>query len=72
MSDSLRAHGLSPLSVELSRQEYWSVLPFPSLGDIPDPGIKPGSLTLQADCLPSEPPGKLHGDNRLPFIILAK
>jgi len=40
------------------RQEYWSGLPFPSLGDFPDPGIEPGSLALQADTLPSEPPGK--------------
>ena len=42
-----------------SRQEYWSGLPFPSPGDLPDPGIKPGSPSLQADTLPSEPPGKL-------------
>ena len=48
----------APLSVEFSRQEYWSGLPFPSLGDLPDPGIEPGSPTLQADALPSEPPGK--------------
>ena len=41
-----------------SRQEYWSGLPFPSPGDLPDPGIEPGSPTLQADALPSEPPGK--------------
>ena len=39
------------------RQEYWSGLPFPSPGDLPDPGIEPGSPTLQADSLPSEPPG---------------
>ena len=39
---------------EISRQEYWSGLPFPSPGDLPDPGIKPGSLALQADCLPSK------------------
>ena len=45
------------LSMEFSRQEYWSRLPFPSPGDLPDPGIKPGSLALQADALPSEPPG---------------
>ena len=38
-----------------SRQEYWSGLPFPSPGDLPDPGIKPRSLTLQADSLLSEP-----------------
>ena len=41
-----------------SRQEYWSELPFPSPGDLPNPGIEPGSPTLQADALPSEPPGK--------------
>ena len=43
----------------ISRQEYWSGLPFPSPGDLPNPGIKPRSPTLQADTLPSEPPGKL-------------
>ena len=41
-----------------SRQEYWSGLPLPSLGDLPDPGIEPGFPALQADTLPSEPPGK--------------
>ena len=40
-----------------SRQEYWSGLPFPSPGDLPNPGIEPGSPTLQADALTSEPPG---------------
>ena len=40
------------------RQEYWSGLPFPSPGDLPDPGIEPMSPALQADSLPSEPPGK--------------
>ena len=40
-----------------SRQGYWSGLPFPSPEDLPDPGIEPGSPTLQADALPSEPPG---------------
>ena len=49
----------APLSMEFSRQEYWSGLPFPSPGDLPDPGIKPRSPALQADALPSEPPGKL-------------
>ena len=48
----------APLSMELSRQEYWSGLPFPPPGDLPDPGIKPGSPALQADSLPSKPPGK--------------
>ena len=46
------------LSMEFSRQEYWSGMPFPSPGDLPNPGIEPGSPALQADALPSEPPGK--------------
>ena len=46
------------LSMGFSRQEYWSGLPFPSPGDLPDPRIKPRSPALQADALPSEPPGK--------------
>ena len=41
-----------------SRQEYWSGLPFPSPGDLPDPGVEPRSPALQADALPSKPPGK--------------
>ena len=48
----------APLSMDFSRQEYWRGLPFPSLGDLPDPGIKHSSPTLQADSLPSEPLGK--------------
>ena len=48
------------LSLGFSRQEHWSGLPFPSPGDLPDPGIEPGSPALQADALPSEPPGKLY------------
>ena len=51
------AHQASP-SMEFSRHEYWGGLPFPSPGDLPDPGIEPGSPTLQAEALPSEPPGK--------------
>ena len=47
-----------PLSMEFSRQEYWTVLPFPSPGDLPNPEIKPWSPTLQVDSLPSELPGK--------------
>ena len=47
-----------PLSMGFSRQEYWSGLPFPSPGYLPNPGIEPRSSTLQADPLPSEPPGK--------------
>ena len=48
----------APLSMEFSRQEYWSGLPFPYPGDLPEPGIEPRSPSLQADTLPSEPPGK--------------
>ena len=62
MSDSLRPHGQyayqAPPSMGFSRQEYWGGLPFPSPGNLPDPGIIPRFPALQADTLPSEPPGK--------------
>ena len=48
----------APLSMEFSRQEYWNGFPFPSPEDLHNPGIKPGSPALQADSVPSEPPGK--------------
>ena len=48
----------APLSMEFSRQEYWSGYPFPSPGDLPNSGIEPRSPALQADTLLSEPPGK--------------
>ena len=47
----------APPSMEFSRQEYWSGLPFPSPGDLPDPGLEARSPALRADTLPSEPPG---------------
>ena len=47
----------SSLSMGFSRQEHWGGLPFPSPGDIPNPGIEPGSPELQGGSLPSEPPG---------------
>ena len=53
------AHQASP-SMEFSRQEYWSGLPFPSPGDLPDPGIEPRSPALEADALSSELTGKPH------------
>ena len=53
-----------------SRQEYWSGLPFPSPGDLPDPGIKPRSPALQADTLPSEPPGKPIMDVKDSIILI--
>ena len=46
----------APPSMEFSRQEYWSRLPFPSPEDLPDPGIEPRSPELRADALTSEPP----------------
>ena len=49
--------------MEFSRQEYWSGLPFPSPGDLSDPGIKPGSPALQADSLLSGPPRKSYFSN---------
>ena len=48
----------APLFMGFPRQEYWSGLPFPSPGDLPDPGIEPRSPALQMDSLPSELPGK--------------
>ena len=63
LSNSLRPHGLCPPDSSVhggfSGQEYWSGLPFPSLGGLPDPGIEPRLPALQAESLPSEPPGKL-------------
>ena len=57
----------APLSMGFSRQEYWSGLPFPSPGDLPNPGSKPGFPALQADSLPTELQGKSRGS-----ISLAK
>ena len=48
----------APPIMGFSSQEYWNGLPFPSPEDLPEPGVKLGSPTLQADSLPSEPPGK--------------
>ena len=53
----------APRSMGFSRQKSWSGLPFLSPGDLPDPGIKPGSPALQADSLPCEPPGKNENQN---------
>ena len=60
----------APPSVEFSRQEYWSGLPFPSPENLPDLGIKPGSPALQADALPSEPPSNTKNHNICePFLF---
>ena len=62
MSDSFETPGTgtrqAPLSMGFPRQDYWSGLPFPSLGDLPDPGIKPRSPTLVGRFFTTEPPGK--------------
>ena len=60
----------APPSMGFSRQEYWSGFPFPSPGDLPDPGIKPRSPALWADALPSEPPGKLTGSFYMLHVAL--
>ena len=52
----------APPSMGFSRQEYWSELPFPSPGDLPDSGTEPRSPAMQADSLPSEPPGSTTCD----------
>ena len=57
----------APPSMGFSRQECWSGLPFPFPGDLPDPRIESGSPALQADALPSEPPGG-HVKNQVPMI----
>ena len=56
-----------PLSMGFSRQDYWSGLPFPSPGDLPNPGIEPGSPALRAEALPSEPPNWMR-TNQIKFV----
>ena len=58
----------APQSMEFSRREYWSGLPLTSPGDLPNPGIEPGSPALQADAVPSEPPGKIKNTRGGTFI----
>ena len=62
MSDSLpwTVARQAPLSMGFPKQEHWNGLPFLSPGDLPNPGIEPRFLALQADSLPSEPPNMLH------------
>ena len=55
---------VAPLSMEFSRQEYWSRLPFLPPGDFPDPGIQPVSPALAGELFTIEPPGKLDLMNR--------
>ena len=58
LCDPMDCSSPGPLSMGFSWQEYWSELPCPPPGELPDPGIEPGSPALQADSLPSETPGK--------------
>ena len=58
-----------PLSMEFSRQEYWNGLPFPSLGDLPNPGIEHRSPALQADSLLTELQGKAEEQSILKILI---
>ena len=60
VSDSVTRQ--APLSMGFSRQEYWSGQPFPTPGDLPDPGIELASPALQVDSLPSEPPAKFSDE----------
>ena len=71
----------APLSMGFSRQEYWSGLLFPSPGDLPDPEIEPAFPALQAEALPSEPPGSMgkeikndylpcNSDEKVPILFL--
>ena len=62
--------GQAPPSMGFSRQEYWNGLPFPSPGDLPDPRIESGSPALQADSLPSEPPGNTFSASSVIFFFL--
>ena len=55
--------------MEFSRQEYWRGLPFPSPGDLPNPGIKPKTLALQADSLPAKPSEKPWPCDHIMFIL---
>ena len=73
LSFSVVSDSLNPMDCRLpgssvhgdySRQEYWSALPYPPSGDLPNPGIEPGSPALQADSLPAELQGKPEGSLR--------
>ena len=70
---TLQPHGpacQAPLSMGFLRQGYWSGLPFPAPGDLPDPGIEPRSPTLEEDTLTSEPPGKILGSSSVsPSVV---
>ena len=60
---------LAPPSMEFSRHDYWSGLPFPSPGDLSNPGMEPGPPALQDDSLPSEASGKPNGNDWRGIIL---
>ena len=64
LCDPMDCNPPGSLPMDFSREECGSGLPFPSPGDLPDPGIELGSPALQADALPSRPPGKLFGQRK--------
>ena len=74
MSDSLEPHRLQPsrllCPLTFSRQEYWSRLPCPSPGDLPNLGIKLRSPALQGDSLLSDPPGKPKYINKCDIVLI--
>ena len=63
LCDLMNCSPSGPLSIGFSRQEYWSGLPSPPPGNLPNPGIEPRSPASQADSLPTEPPGKPSYEN---------
>ena len=77
MSDSVTTWTIThqaPLSMEFSRQEHWGGLPFPSSGDLPDPGIESGSPALQADLyrLSHQGKEKKHQETKRKFLVLKR
>ena len=73
--DSMDCSHQAPLSMKVSRQDYWSVLPFPSLGNLPDPGIQIkslASLALAGSLFTTVPPGKPRLNAQVPLKSLPK
>ena len=75
MPNSLRPHGLHPTRLlcpwGFSREECWSGLPFPSPGDLPNPEVEPRSPVLEANSLPSDPPGKpIRGTQQIVTVAI--
>ena len=72
LCDAIDCSYQTPLSMGFSRREYQSGLPFPSPGDLPNPGVEPESPALRADALQSEPPGKSGKVMSLLFNMLSR